>query len=284
MATFSIQSLASGSGGNAYVITADSTRLLVDAGLSARQITLRLATAGIAPESIDGVLLTHEHHDHICGIPVLSRRFRYRTWAIEEAATSPYRRGPRLCDEPGVAITPISASEAFTIGGISIRPFSVSHDAIDPVMFTFDYAGRRIALCTDLGIVTRLVRERIREANVLVVESNHDVQMLEDGPYPRDVKRRVRGKFGHLSNEEAQELVRDVAHPGLHTVVLGHLSETNNTPKIAASGMRHVLDEILPDCRLLVAAQHEIGEAVFAEPAPAPTHAVPALAATGSLF
>ncbi|MCZ7584009.1 MAG: MBL fold metallo-hydrolase [Deltaproteobacteria bacterium] len=189
---FSIQSLASGSKGNCWVLRAGDLCLLIDAGISAKRIVEGLTASGTDPESIGGVLLTHEHSDHLSGIPVLSRRFGYTTYAVEEAANVSRRRNGSLRSEKGVRIEPIAAGEEFSIGEVKIRPFSVSHDAVDPVMFVFEYQDRRLGLATDLGIVTRLVRQKLTGLDALVIESNHDPSMLEHGPYRPEDKRRIK--------------------------------------------------------------------------------------------
>ncbi|MCB9478242.1 MAG: MBL fold metallo-hydrolase [Deltaproteobacteria bacterium] len=244
--------------------------MLVDAGVSAKRVADSLTSLEIDPESIDAVLLTHEHHDHIHGIPRLSRRFGYKTYAVEEAARAQRRKKPALIDEPGVTVVPIDSTEPFEIGELKIRPFSVSHDAVDPVMFVFEFMGRKLGYCTDLGVVTRLVRERLRGVHALVIESNHDPTMLLEGPYRPADKRRVKGRYGHLSNEEAQELVRELCHPGLSSVTLAHLSQVNNTPRLAYDGMRAALDAVnASDCEVRVAYQDRIGTPVIVPEAPA---------------
>jgi phosphoribosyl 1,2-cyclic phosphodiesterase len=259
---FSIQSLASGSGGNCWLLTAGETRFLIDAGLSAKQIVERLMKIGVEPASIEGVLITHEHSDHISAVPVLSRRLGLKTFIVEAAAKVSRRRNPSLMEEYGVRVEPIEAGVPMTVRDVTIRPFSVSHDSVDPVMFTFEYHSSKLGFATDLGIVTRLVSERLRGLDALVIESNHDVKMLADGPYRPEDKRRIKGRLGHLSNDEAQTLVREIAHAGLRSVTLAHLSQINNAPSLAFEGMRRVLDEACASCELHVASQYEIGRPV----------------------
>jgi phosphoribosyl 1,2-cyclic phosphodiesterase len=217
---------------------------------------------GVDPKTLGGVLLTHEHSDHISGIPVLSRRLGIPTFA--SPATAEVRKWGRrgLKDEVGVKVMPVASGEGFAIDELTVTPFSVSHDAADPMMYLFEFDGRRIGFATDLGMVTRLVRERLRGVDALVIESNHDPAMLENGPYRPEDKARIKSRLGHLSNEEAQEFVREIAHEGLRHVTLAHLSKINNAPDIAYAGMRRVLDETAPACGLSLALQDVIGDVV----------------------
>ncbi|MCC6157553.1 MAG: MBL fold metallo-hydrolase [Deltaproteobacteria bacterium] len=262
MSEFWIRSLASGSRGNCWILAAGSTRVLVDAGINAKQIQSKLLEAGVEPESIQAIFLTHEHSDHIGGIPVLSRRFGMPTFTAPETAGVPKWGGKALAHERGVRVVPLAPGEPACIGEITVRSFPVSHDAADPMMFVFEHQERRIGFATDLGMVTRLVHDRLRGVDALVLESNHDVRMLDEGPYRPEDKKRIKSRLGHLSNEQAQEFVRQIAHPGLGALVLAHLSKINNTPEIAHAGMRAVLDEVAPHTHLSIALQDEIGEVI----------------------
>jgi phosphoribosyl 1,2-cyclic phosphodiesterase len=257
---FSIRSLASGSRGNCWILKAGSTQVLIDAGISSKQVVERLESVGESPEAICGMLLTHEHSDHANGIPVLSRRFGWKTWAAQAAVDKGRGlRKPPLSGENGVTITPIEAGEPFVIGELTIRPFSVSHDSADPVMFVLEYQSWKIGFATDLGIVTRLVRQRFGGLDALVIESNHDEDMLMNGPYRPEDKRRIKSRLGHLSNTQAQELAQQVVHPGLQYVALAHLSQTNNDRTLAYDGMCAALNECGHAPQILVARQDRPG-------------------------
>ncbi len=216
--------LGSGSGGNAIYLSDGLTSILVDAGLSAREIGRRLEQRGVSTAALSALLITHEHTDHVRGVERLCRRHRlpvFLTAGTRQAAL-PLRELPdtRIFD----------CGRPFQLGTLTVHPFSISHDACDPAGFVIGANGTRIGIATDLGIVTAVVREHLRGCRLLVLESNHDPDMLMQGPYPWFLKQRIRGRCGHLSNEDSGRLLAEIAHPGLEQVVLAHLSETNNTP------------------------------------------------------
>jgi phosphoribosyl 1,2-cyclic phosphodiesterase len=239
--------LASGSRGNAIYVSDGTTSVLVDAGLSAREIDRRLHIRGVEAARLTAILLTHEHTDHIRGVERLVRRHRlpvYLTAGTHQAAES-------LRELPD--IRPVACGRDFRIGTLSVRPFSISHDARDPAGFTLAANGSRIGIATDLGQATALVREHLRGCRLLVLEANHDPDMLAEGPYPWFLKQRIRGRTGHLSNAESGRLLAEVAHAGLEHVILAHLSETNNTPAKAEAEAARVLSGTRT--RVTIAAQ-----------------------------
>jgi phosphoribosyl 1,2-cyclic phosphodiesterase len=227
--------LASGSRGNATLVEFDRpghlfgpTRLLVDAGIAAREIARRLEQVGVTPASIRALLLSHEHEDHARGAASFSRRHGVPVLSTAgtldalDASPSHFAGWHRLV-----------AGRTVPIDGVEVEPFTVSHDAADPLGFVVRGAGLRFGIATDLGQATAEVVERLRGCHVLMVESNHDDRMLAAGPYPRQLKRRVAGPLGHLSNEEAGSLVAQTAVSECRVVVLAHLSEQNNTEALA---------------------------------------------------
>lgn len=252
--------LASGSKGNSIFIESGGTRLLVDAGVSCKQICLRLESVDINPDSIDAILVTHEHSDHISGIPVFTRKFRANTYASKLTAECETSWGTLASQVK--TINHISAGELFSIGNIKVHPFSISHDAVDPLGFRFEAGGAAIAVCSDLGIVTRLVCDRLSGCQAVFCESNHDLQMLKEGSYPIYVKRRVAGKFGHLSNLDCRKLIENIYHPDLKNIVLSHLSQQNNTTRLAYDETKYFLDKIGAKADLKVAFQDEVGTPV----------------------
>jgi phosphoribosyl 1,2-cyclic phosphodiesterase len=252
--------LASGSKGNSTYIEAGDVRVLVDAGLSARQIKLRLEEIGVEVESIMGVFVTHEHVDHVGAIPVLTRRFNTPIYMSRLAADSPIGIGPFAGKIAG--IRQIEAGSEVTLGDLKIQPFSVSHDAADPLGFRFEIGGAAIAVASDLGCITRLVCDRFAGCQAIVCESNHDTQMLRDGSYPMRLKRRISGKFGHLSNSDCRQLLENVYHEDLQAVVLAHLSEENNTPQLAYEENQAFLDSVGSKAQLYVARQDRVGTVV----------------------
>jgi phosphoribosyl 1,2-cyclic phosphodiesterase len=220
--------LGSGSRGNATLAEFGRTRLLVDAGLSARELARRLERVGVAPSSIEAVLLSHEHEDHTRGAERFSRLHGVRVMCSVRTLEAMDRSPTHFA-----AWLPLAAGRREDVAGVEVDPFSVPHDAADPLGFVLGGEGRRFGIATDLGHVTTLVVERLRGCNVLMVESNHDDRMLLDGPYPWHLKQRVSGRLGHLSNREAATLLRETIDGECHAVVLAHLSETNNTHALA---------------------------------------------------
>lgn len=216
--------LASGSQGNTTLVEFGDVRVLVDAGVSARQLTHRLRAVGVEPESIRCVLLSHEHQDHSRGAERFSKKH-----GVPVACT------PETLD--ALDLSPIHVAEwwplpeagTLDLGDVQIDSFPVPHDAARPVGFVLRGEGMRIGIALDLGHATTLVRERLRGCELLMIESNHDEALLRDGPYPWHLKQRVGGRLGHLSNQETAALLRQTVVPGCRAVVLGHLSEKNNT-------------------------------------------------------
>jgi len=268
--------LASGSKGNSTLVCSSRTRILVDAGLSCRELLKRMQMANEDPAAIDALLITHEHQDHVQGVAVLARklgvpvyftqathrawmrwmmphkRMTYAAWLAqrqqdlaqrqaeeagvvaeeEEAACaeeSPKQEDP--CRLPGVEY--FAAGSGFSIGDIAVTPFTIPHDAADPVGFVFEADGVRMAIATDLGYIPPNVKMAIRNCDVLMLESNHDLEMLRDGPYPWSVKQRVMSRVGHLSNEATSDFLQKNYDGNASYVVLAHLSESNNLPELA---------------------------------------------------
>jgi phosphoribosyl 1,2-cyclic phosphodiesterase len=228
--------LASGSKGNSLYLETDSCRLLVDAGLSGRETQLRLCSIGVDPESLDGILITHEHSDHVRGVGALARRLKIPVLIASrtlQAAQHVVGRIEVVEFEPG---------SPFVFKGLSIDPFSITHDACDPVGFRIEGSEGCIGFATDLGIATRLVQEKLKGCRALVLEFNHDEQMLQDGPYPWHLKQRIKSRHGHLSNAQGAELLEELLHPGLQGVFLSHLSEANNDPALAMGSATGLLN------------------------------------------
>lgn len=227
--------LSSGSKANATYVEAGGVRLLVDCGLSGKQAENRLRELGIEPTTLDAIVVTHEHGDHINGVGTLSRRYNLPVYANE--ATMQHISKPR-----GKEI--FKTGETFSIGDIQIEPFSIVHDAADPVGFSMMCGGLKLVLCTDLGRVTTLVREHLRDANAILLESNHDQEMLQSCDYRWELKQRIASAHGHICNETAGQLLAEIAHPGLLHVVLGHISERSNTPTLALEAAHKYLKTV----------------------------------------
>jgi len=228
--------LASGSAGNSTYVEAAGTRVLVDAGLSGRQIEQRLGAVGVDPETLNGLVVSHEHGDHVKGVGVIARRYRIPVW-MTNGTLEGSKRVLRGKEEVRV----FENDEGFTVGELRFQAFQLSHDAADPVNFTVESNGSLFGIATDMGVVTELVYQRLRGADLVLLESNYDHGMLMNGPYPWDLKRRISSNRGHLANDKASEAICRLAQAGLKQAVLGHVSERNNTPDLAVEGCREAL-------------------------------------------
>lgn len=251
----SVCMLASGSKGNSIFISDGNTAVLLDAGLSGAEIERRLKSRGLSPADLDAILVSHEHGDHIRGVGVLSRRFDLPVYMSRKTARAGSSRLGKIHDS---MIKHFECGAEFAINTLKFRPFSLSHDAEDPAGFTVRQNGTKIGIATDLGIATRMVKTHLKDCSLLILEANHDPEMLMNGPYPWHLKQRVRDRTGHLSNQESKELLAEIRHERLSHVILAHLSETNNTVRKALS----VVGEALNHCktRLSVARQDRCGE------------------------
>ncbi len=247
--------LASGSKGNAIYISDGSTSILIDAGLSATEIKRRLQSRGLNPRDLDAIIVTHEHSDHIQGVGVLSRQLRlpiYLSRTIEK----------KVSNRNNVyEIRTFNCGSAFQINNLAVQPFAVCHDAADPVGFTIGQNGSRIGVATDLGTATSQVTENLKHCQLLILEANHDMDMLVNGPYPWYLKRRIQSSSGHLSNEQSKQLLIELQHQGLAHVILAHLSQTNNSPQKVLAEFANALTRCKP--RLTVASQHRCSEVIY---------------------
>lgn len=221
-----ISILASGSKGNAVYIETGETRLLIDAGLSATEIIKRLAAIGVESSTIHGILISHDHSDHTRGAGILARKLK-----IPVIISYPTRG---VCENllNKCEVTEFESGYAFSFRDISIDPFPTTHDAVDPIGFVIESVEGRYGHATDFGIVTRLVTEKLKESRALVIEANHDEEMLLNGPYPWHLKQRIKSKHGHISNNESIGLLAELLHDRLEGVFLAHLSEANNDPEL----------------------------------------------------
>lgn len=312
--------LASGSKGNSTVVSGGKTRILVDAGLSCRELFRRMKLAGEDPSTLDAIIITHEHQDHVAGVAVTARKLgipvyfteaTHRAWMrwLTPRKTMTYAQWLEQCKEQAAArqaeaegnqadceseecdaevVTAIDASapgpeltqkteepkqdptwlpsveyfqagRPFQIGDIAVSPFTIPHDASDPVGFVFQAEGVRMAFATDLGYVPPNVKAQLKNVDLLLIESNHDLEMLRDGPYPWQVKQRVLSRVGHLSNDATAEFLESSYDGQAAYVILGHLSESNNLPELARVAAERALSNhaSLLANRLLLASQHE---------------------------
>jgi len=245
--------LGSGSKGNAVLLECGDSRILVDAGFPIRDLAERLSTAGVAPQSVEGVVITHEHTDHVRGVCAAAKRWGWSVHATEGTA-----RGFPLLVSADVATFEPGAT--LTVGRFELRTVPVPHDAEEPVAIvaTSKITGVRAGICYDLGCVTDPVRAAFRELDILVLESNHDEGMLRAGPYPPSVSNRIAGRHGHLSNRAAAAMARDSATTQLNHVILAHLSEACNDERAAASAVSDGLARTRFRGLLSVAPQHAV--------------------------
>jgi phosphoribosyl 1,2-cyclic phosphodiesterase len=246
--------LGSGSSGNSILVESASTRLLVDAGFSGRDLERRLAAVDCSPDAIDALFVTHEHGDHTRGIGVLARRWGTPLYMGErtQVACSSLLKGTET-------VRHYSCAEPVHIGDLLVEPFLTVHDAIDPfaVTVTESATGEKLGIATDLGRPNVSVRHALRGCDVLILEANHDDVLLRESAYPWSVKLRIAGSHGHLSNRAAAELVAELAHPGLSSVVLAHLSEQANVPSLALDVVGERLERLGFNGSLEVGQQNE---------------------------
>jgi phosphoribosyl 1,2-cyclic phosphodiesterase len=258
----SVSILASGSMGNCALVSSSSTRVLVDAGVSCREILKRMKALGEDAHSLSAILITHEHSDHISGLRVLAGKLNvpvfmtgatHQAWARSE-------RDQETSQSPQLAKLELFASgRRFQIGDIEVTPFTIPHDAVDPVGFTFRAEGVKIGFATDLGYIPASVCDHLHRCDVLVIESNHDLEMLRVGPYPWSVKQRVMSRVGHLSNTALADFFTTDYDGEAAYVVLAHLSEHNNHPELARREAERALRprQSLLRNRLVLASQHQ---------------------------
>jgi phosphoribosyl 1,2-cyclic phosphodiesterase len=254
--------LASGSAGNATLLETEHTCLLVDAGINRKELLRRMAAANVKPERLDGILISHEHSDHTCGLPQISHEWHATAYLTEATLREIRKSLPEPATKKLTRVEQIRAGDVFTIGEIEISAFAIPHDAADPVGYTFRANGVKVAIVTDLGYLPELVKHHLRESDCLILESNHDLEMLKAGPYPWHIKQRVMSRTGHLSNTVVSEFLADPemfdARP--RYVVLAHLSEQNNNPDLARISAEEALNRRPSECAfhglLLLASQN----------------------------
>jgi phosphoribosyl 1,2-cyclic phosphodiesterase len=231
----SVSMLASGSRGNCAIVASASTKILVDAGISCRETFRRMKALGDDPRSLSAIVITHEHCDHIYGLATLTKKLRipvfmtgatYQAW--QRAMRDERVEKPRL-----EKLERFESGHSFQVGDIAVKPFTIPHDAVDPVGFSFRAEGIKVGLVTDLGYIPLSVKDHLRGSDVLIMESNHDLEMLRVGPYPWSVKQRVMSRVGHLSNVALADFFTSDYDNSATFVVLAHLSEQNNHPEIA---------------------------------------------------
>ncbi len=235
-------SIASGSSGNCIYIGSENTHILIDAGISNKRIEQGLNEIGLKGSDLDGILITHEHSDHIRGLGVLSRKHHLPIYGtprtLAEIAAS---KSLGTVDE--MLFHPVYADAEFFVGDLKVRPFAIDHDAAEPVAYRVENDSKAVAVATDMGHFDSYIIDNLRELDAILLESNHDVRMLETGPYPYYLKRRILGDHGHLSNENAGRLLSMVLNDHLKKILLGHLSKENNYEELAYETVKLEIDQ-----------------------------------------
>jgi len=231
-----ISVLSSGSSGNCFYIENKNNAILVDCGISCKQINERLNFIGKSPEKIKGIFITHEHTDHIKGVDVFARNFNVPIYATKKLIDEKF-----LCSQKDL-LNELSMNETISIGNMEIETFSKSHKALEPVFFTISN-GKKISIITDAGFACNNIIKHVSDSDFLCLESNHDIKMLEEGPYPWHLKKWIKSDVGHLSNMQASLCVLENAPHRLKNIVLSHLSETNNTPELAQQTFSGLIKE-----------------------------------------
>ncbi len=230
-------SIASGSSGNCIYVGSETAHLLVDAGISGRRTESGLRELGLTPGEIDGILVTHEHADHISGLGVIVRKYEIPVYATAGTIEA-MRSNGNLGMLDAELFHEVKEDQKFTIKDLTVNPMHISHDAAQPVGYRISYGNKRVAVCTDLGVYNDYTVECLKGMDALLLEANHDVNMLQVGPYPYYLKKRILGDRGHLSNESSGQLLCRILHDGLRAVFLGHLSKENNLPELAFESVR----------------------------------------------
>jgi phosphoribosyl 1,2-cyclic phosphodiesterase len=258
-------SIASGSSGNCIYIGTNDTHILVDAGISGKRIEAGLDSISVDPKKLDAILITHEHSDHILGLGVMARRYKMPIYTTSKTWNE-LKQIKSLGNIDESLIHIIIPDEPIVISDVHVMPFKTSHDAVDSVCYTFTHDDKKIGFATDLGNYDAYTIDHLKFSNLLYLEANHDIKMLEAGPYPYYLKRRILSDLGHLSNELSSQLISDLAHFNLEYVVLAHLSKENNHPDIAYLEAKYLIDTIKKesdiDIQLIIAKRDIYSEPV----------------------
>ena len=260
---FRICPIASGSSGNCTYIEADDKRFLIDIGISGKKVIAGLESIDVEPSSITGILMTHEHSDHIKGMGIYSRKYNIPIYATKMA-------WDKLLEDNMIGavkeenIRIIEKEQYLDVDGLKIMPYGIYHDAVDPVGYIFEYQNKKIAVTTDIGTIDERILSFLKGVDGILLEFNHDVRMLEAGSYPFPLKKRILSNVGHLNNDDAAKALVELYHPGLKWAVLGHLSKDNNVPDLAYITAKQALEEkaikVGEDIEVFVAKRDEVSK------------------------
>lgn len=259
-------SIASGSSGNCIYVGSDATHLLVDVGISGKRAELGLNSLGITGADLDGILITHEHADHISGLGVMARKYGVPIYATAGTIDAIRKTGSLGKIEDSL-FREIREDVKLNIKDLTVNPMRISHDAAQPVAYRIGYGNQKVGICTDLGVYNDYTVECLKGMDALLIEANHDVNMLQVGPYPYYLKQRILGDRGHLSNENSGRLLSRILHDKLQAIVLGHLSKENNLPELAYEAVRMEITMgdnpyNANDFRMLVANRSEVSPVI----------------------
>ncbi len=232
--------LFSGSSGNATYVGCDDAQILVDAGLSGSRVSQELRRVGVDPARLDAILVTHEHADHIRGIGILSRKFDLPVYATEGTWAGMFEKIGPIAEKNRIIFDP---DQDFFLGSINVTPFATPHDAAQPVGYTFELDGAKLAIATDLGCIREGWMNRVLGADAVILESNYDPDMLRAGSYPYELKKRILSRRGHLSNDDAGAVAVELIKNGTRQIILGHLSKESNFPQLAMRSCELILQQ-----------------------------------------
>ncbi len=235
-------SISSGSDGNCIYVGGKDTNILVDAGISGKKIEAGLSDIDVDPSKIDGIFVTHEHGDHIAGVGVMARRYHIPIYSTVETIYAMLHT-KNVGKIPAELLHYVEPDQKLILKDMEICPFSISHDAANPVAYTFEQDGHKMGVATDLGTYDAYTLEHLRDSEILLLEANHDVNMLQVGPYPYILKQRILGRKGHLSNMVSANLLCDIINEKMKHIILGHLSKDNNFPDLAYETVKCELEE-----------------------------------------
>lgn len=256
-------SLASGSSGNSIYVSSESSALLVDVGINCKTICLALDSRGVAPDELSGILITHEHSDHVKGLDVFSKKYNVPIY-INQMTWDEIRPRLRYADLMDVRI--VEAGSRFVVGDIEVSSFSTPHDAVDSMGFRMDIGNHVVSVFTDLGRANNELLNQVAGSDLIYIEANYDPEMLKNGPYPYSLKQRISGDFGHLSNLECADAILDLMKSGTERFILSHLSEHNNFPELAELTVNRILQAAGAKCghdfQMMVAPRYSAGEVI----------------------